>query len=142
MPLFAQRFERAAGGGLLRLLFGAPCTAADLAAVEQHGHGERLVVIRTALGADGIRERLSGADVNSYLGTTGGAQITAKLAEYREADQASDGLLSSARDCIDREIAYWERRLEEADTKHGGGSSFGGGGSGSFGGGSGGGGSR
>ena len=82
------------------------------------------------------------ADVNSYLGVTGGAQITAKLAEYREADQASDGLLSSARDCIDREIAYWERRLEEADTKHGGGSSFGGGGSGSFGGGSGGGGSR
>lgn len=83
------------------------------------------------------------ADVNSYLGTTGGAQITAKLAEYREADQASDGLLSSARDCIDREIAYWDRRLEEADAKHGGGgSSFGGGGSGSFGGGSGGGGSR
>lgn len=83
------------------------------------------------------------ADVNSYLGTTGGAQIAAKLAEYREADQASDGLLSSARDCIDREIAYWDRRLEEADTKHGGGgSSFGGGGSGSFGGGSGGGGSR
>lgn len=70
------------------------------------------------------------ADVNSYLGTTGGAQITAKLAEYREADQASDGLLSSARDCIDREIAYWDRRLEEADEKHGGGSSrgFGGGG--------------
>ena len=83
------------------------------------------------------------ADVNSYLGVTGGAQITAKLAEYREADQASDGLLSSARDCIDREIAYWDRRLEEADAKHGGGSSFGGGGgSGSFGGGSGGGGSR
>ena len=74
------------------------------------------------------------ADVNSYLGTTGGAQITAKLAEYREADQASDGLLSSARDCIDREIAYWDRRLEEADTKHG---SGGGGGSGSFGGGGG-----
>lgn len=83
------------------------------------------------------------ADVNSYLGTTGGTQITAKLAEYREADQASDSLLSSARDCIDREIAYWDRRLEEADAKHGGGgSSFGGGGSGSFGGGSGGGGSR
>ena len=70
------------------------------------------------------------ADVNSYLGTTGGAQITAKLAEYREADQASDGLLSSARDCIDREIAYWDRRLEEADEKHGGGGSSGGGGSG------------
>ena len=90
-----------------------------------------------------INRAVDEADVNSYLGTTGGAQITAKLAEYREADQASDGLLSSARDCIDREIAYWDRRLEEADTKHGGGgSSFGGGGSGSFGGGSGGGGSR
>lgn len=82
------------------------------------------------------------ADVNSYLGTTGGAQITAKLAEYREADQASDGLLSSARDCIDREIAYWDRRLEEADEKHGGGSSGGGGSSRGFGGGSGGGGFR
>ena len=75
------------------------------------------------------------ADVNSYLGVTGGAQITAKLAEFREADQASDSLLSSARDCIDREIAYWERRLEEADEKHGGGGSsrgFGGGGGGGF----------
>lgn len=78
------------------------------------------------------------ADVNSYLGTTGGAQITAKLAEFREADQASDGLLSSARDCIDREIAYWERRLEEADEKHGGGGSSGGGSSRGFGGGGGG----
>lgn len=77
------------------------------------------------------------ADVNSYLGVTGGAQITAKLAEYREADQASDGLLSSARDCIDREIAYWDRRLEEADAKHGGGSSGGGGSSRDFGGGGG-----
>ena len=67
MPLFTQRFERAAGGGLLRLLFGAPCAAADLAAIEQHGHGERLVVIRTALGADGIRERLSGAALHALL---------------------------------------------------------------------------
>ena len=67
LPLFAQRFERAAGGGLLRLLFGAPCAAADLAAIEQHGHGERLVVIRTALGADGIRERLSGAALHALL---------------------------------------------------------------------------
>lgn len=79
------------------------------------------------------------ADVNSYLGATGGAQITAKLAEFREADQASDSLLSSARDCIDREIAYWERRLEEADEKHGGGGSSGGGSSRGFGGGGGGG---
>ena len=67
MPLFAQRFERAAGGGLLRLLFGAPCAAADLAAVEQHGHGERLVVVRTALGADGISERLSGAALHAGI---------------------------------------------------------------------------
>ena len=67
MPLLRHLFERAPGGGLLRLLFRAAGAAADLAAVEQHGHGERLVVVRTALGADGIGKRLPGAALHALL---------------------------------------------------------------------------
>ena len=67
MPLLRHLFERAPGGGLLRLLFRAAGAAADLAAVEQHGHGECLVMVRTALGADGIGKRLPGAALHALL---------------------------------------------------------------------------
>ena len=67
MPLLRHLFERAPGGGLLRLFFRAAGAAADLAAVEQHGHGERLVVVRAALGTDGIGKRLSGAALHAGI---------------------------------------------------------------------------
>ena len=67
MPLLRHLFERAPGGGLLRLFFRAAGAAADFAAIEQHGHGERLVVVRAALGADSIGKRLSGAALHALL---------------------------------------------------------------------------
>ena len=67
MPLLRHLFERAPGGRLLRLLFRAAGAAADLAAVEQHGHGERLVMVRAALGADGIGKRLPGTALHALL---------------------------------------------------------------------------
>ena len=67
MPLLRHLFECAPGGGLLRLLFRAAGAVADLAAVEQHGHGECLVMVRAALGADGIGKRLPGAALHALL---------------------------------------------------------------------------
>ena len=75
------------------------------------------------------------ADVHSYLGEAGGARIVSKLESYREPEQCADACLSTARACVEREITYWKRRLEDADAKYCGG----GGGSDSFGSGSGGG---